>query len=371
MSQPLREALRQISAEVRDVDLLDRAIATSRRITLRRNIAVLACGVLAVAAVAVTIVRERHAPQPGDTRPTPTSLPAYREADAPDLTRFDGVTMTIPSWGGGDCKAGTLPFKQGQYYVEGGHAVNVLNYLLSDVDGDGVQDYVVHVICGDAVTYGSQIVAFHKVGTQYTAIGRVIGSQDGIAMMSQMEAKGPGRIAVWVSSEYSDGGQTLVPSQWRVYEWRGGRFEQVEGPVSFPAHTPSIKLSVVATDLTVRSGPAGSYLGNMTITVRNDGDATATVVELRVGVPAQLDPLGEGWAGWYRSDDSDSVTYRTLLTVEPGRSVEFALSFVADAQPAPSGRFANDHSIGWRLLPPYGYDQSEQWGTEFRVVLVS
>ena len=367
----LRRGLREIATEVEPVDLHGRALATSHRIRVRRTAVASVAGV-AVAAMALGTAfaaQGDHSPTPpGATTtpgvPSPTALPTAPEDDGPDLGPFTSATITVPSWGSaGDatgCVTGRVTLSDGQYYREGaaGSAVNVLSYVATDVDHDGDEDYVAHLMCGEGPeSDGSQIVAFRRSSQELKVIGRVIGTQDGLAMMDYLEARAGGQVAVLVSKEYTDSGQNTVPNQWRTYAWQGGRFRQVAGPTAFPARPPAAVLSVAASELRFR--PAGNgFTGGTTVTVRNDGDLDVARLEILLIVPSQAKPTGEGWAGCViSSDDGDGSTAYTCTVAGPRAhsQVSRPFAFVATEQPTPVedelGRTNHDVSIS--QVPPF------------------
>ena len=233
--------------------------------------------------------------------PGPTVLPTLvADPGAPDLGPFTTATLTVPPWGAGaaSCPAGRLRLGDGGQYVGTSRVVNLLSLVVSDVDGDGRDDYVAFLMCGEGPeSPGWQVVAFRRTADHLAPIGRVVGSQDGFAMMSGLQAKPDGRIAANVAELYTDSGEQYVPHQWRTYAWQGGRFRQVEGPTSFPAQPPAARLSVDRADLVLRPAPGGGLFGEMTVTVRNTGDGSVPNAFLMFMLPPEIGPAGVGWAG--------------------------------------------------------------------------
>ncbi|MFU8872288.1 hypothetical protein [Micromonospora sp. SL4-19] len=357
----LRNALSGIATEVDAVDLRDRALATSHRIRVRRAVSTAVAG-LAVATVVLTTavtVRSDPAPPAVTPAPAPTVLPDERQ-DGPDPGPFNSATITVPPWGAtadATCTTGRGTISHGQFQRDAAHRpANVLSYVVSDVDGDGVDDYVAHLKCGEGPEAGgSQVVAFRRSGAELKSIGRLVGTQDGFAMMDHLEARGGGRVAVLVSEEYTDGGQELVPNQWRTYALQGGRFVQVDGPTSFPAHPPTAVLSVVPTALSFQ--PAGTeYVGRMTVTVHNTGSIDVARLAVLLILPSQVVPAGAGWGGCARRADTDVTAVVCTVTGPPARSdVVLDLTLVAAEKPMPHDDPVGlgDHYVTIGQIPPF------------------
>jgi hypothetical protein len=348
----LRRGLSAIATEVEPVDLRDRALGTARRIRARRTagVAVLAAG-LAVAIAALPVaLRSEHPPTPAPVgvTPEPTVLPTEAPDHSPDLGPFDDLTIVVPSWGTNKgCVTGTVHLRHGAYERDAAHRpVNVLSYVAADVDHDGTEDYVAQLMCGEGPENGgTQIVAFHRDGTP---IGRVVGTQDGFAMMDYLQARPDGRIAVLVSTQYTDSGQDTVPNQWRTYAWQGNRFRQVDGPTTFPANPPAAVLSVEATSLPFR--PVGDrYVGRMTVTVRNTGAVDIARLQLLLVLPSGIQPAGDGWDGCARRPSPDSTA---LVCIVPGPRAYAAipLELTVLAKDRPTGQGEHYASI-WHLPP--------------------
>lgn len=245
----------------------------------------------------------------------------------------------------------------GQERDDRGRPVNVLSYVAVDVDRDGAMDYVAHLMCGEGPEAGgSQVVAFRRAGGELRPIGRIVGTQDGFAMMDHVEARGDGRVAILVAKEYTDGGEETVPNQWRTYAWRQGRFRQVAGPTTFPAKSPAARLSVVPSALPFR--PAGSgFTGRLTVTVSNDGDVDVARLEIRLILPSQVQPAGGEWAGC-AADRADNETAFICVVAGPrARSrISMPFTFVATDKPVPSDDQVGNgnHFVSITQRPPFG-----------------
>lgn len=369
----LRTCLEQIAAEVTPVDLHARVLASARRQTLRRTAAGVATAVAAtVAALAVAVSLQPAAgpspapsATPSEVAPQPTTLPGYVDPHAPDpgIGPFTDATVTVPPWGPGSsgCATGRVKIVNGQYLPPSGRAINVLSSITTDVDGDGTADYVAHLTCGEGPeSPGGQIVAFRRAGTRLEPIGRVIGTQDGLAMVESVEARGGGKIAVQVAAAYTDSGIQWVPNQWRVYALQGGKFRQVAGPTSFPANPPAAALSVAASPLTfARAG--SQYVGDLTITVANTGALDVASAELDILLPFQARPAGDGWSGCATAYDQEVLAVRCTLTgLTAGSTRPLHLRFLAATVPVrgnePIGPENHDHYVTLGQLPPVVFE---------------
>jgi hypothetical protein len=371
----LRAGLEQVAGEVAPVDLHARVLASSRRQTLRRAATSVAAMVAAAVTASALVISLDHAtaplPVPSVTplpvAPQPTPLPSHTDAPSPGLGPFADATIVVPSWGSADtvCLTGQVKITNGQYYRGPGKPpVNVLSVITMDVDGDGTADYVAHLMCGEGPEApASQIVAFRAEGGRLVPIGRVIGTQDGLAMMDTIEARGGGQIAVQVAAEYSDGGEQAVPNQWRVYAWQGGGFRQVSGPTSFPADPPAAELSVRAGDLTFTRATSG-YVGEMTVTVANTGSLDVVHATLELMVPKQAEPAGDGWTGCtVRSHIEQLALTCAIADLTAGSTRQLHFGFVAATTTVPSydadlGPGNNDHYVRVDQQPPYVFEHA-------------
>jgi hypothetical protein len=185
----------------------------------------------------------------------------------------------------------------------------------------------------------------------------VIGTQDGLAMVDNVEARPGGQIAVQVAEKYSDGGEQYVPNQWRVYAWQGSRFRQVAGPTSFPADPPAAVLSVTSSSLTFTRA-TGGYVGDLTVTIGNTGQLDVAHAELTIVVPTQVQPAGDGWTGCTAIPDDKTVAVRCpVADLAAGSTRELHFRFVATTVPTrgagPIGPENDDHYVALNQLPPY------------------
>jgi hypothetical protein len=363
----LRRKLSETATEVNTVDLRNRALATSHRVRVRRTAATAAAG-LAVAALALStavVVRADRSPTPPAVTPgpSPTQLAPERPSGQPDLGPFESGTITVPSWGtapSASCTEGRIALTAGQEPDDAYRPVNVVSYVAVDVDQDGTEDYVAHLECGEGPEAGGrQVVAFRRDGGELRPIGRIVGTQDGIDMMDYLEARDGGQVAILVAKEYTDTGEETVPNQWRTYAWRQGKFRQVDGPTKFPAKPPKALLSMVPSTLAFRPVKNG-FTGQMTLTVRNDGDVDVARLEVLLVLPAQVRPAGGDWAGCtVRSDDDPGEDQALVCAVAGPRArsrVTMPFTFVATDKPVAVDDEIGprNHSVSITQLPPFG-----------------
>ena len=304
------------------------------------------------------------------------------EPGAPDLGLFKGATITVPSWGAGvaSCPTGRVTLIGVQHVPREGRPISLMSYVPSDVDDDGVGDYVAYILCGEGPeSPGWQVVAFRRSGNELVPIGRVIGSQDGLAMMSGLKAESGGRIAVNVSNQYTDSGEQYVPHQWRTFGWQGGRFRQVAGPTSFPANPPAARLSVDPADLVFRWAQGGRYVGEMSVRVGNAGDAAVANAVLTFFLPAEVKPAGDAWSGCtMRRFESSPTTVRidcALGGLGPHTFPSLEFQLVADEKPRVLGSIEtgadgpDNHYLLIDQLPPITFNDPRTFEADIRIVL--
>ena len=361
----LRQGLADIATEVDAVDLRDRALGTSRRVGRRRTAAIATAGIAAVAVVfGAATVRPDRAPVPGvSPQPSgvsPTALPNDRPDAESDLGPFRSGTITVPSWGpaaDATCTKGRVTLVDGQAAAGGARRpVNVLSYVTVDVDRDGTDDYVAHLMCGEGPeSGGAQVVAFRRAGQELQVLGRVVGTQDGLAMMDHLAPGVDGRVAVLVSKEWTDTGQNTVPNQWRTYAWQDHQFRQVDGPTSFPAQSPAARLTMAASPLTLRA-QGTAFTGALTIRVRNAGDVSVAELQLLLILPQEVRPAGGGWNGCFTRPDPRMTA---LVCVVPGPKAggetSTTLEFFAATKPVVIDDPINlgNHYVSVSQLPPF------------------
>jgi hypothetical protein len=239
--------------------------------------------------------------------PQPTVLPKQTMPPAPAFSPVEGATVTVPDWGPSarsKCVAGRVKLEVQQFVPDNGRmVVNLMNVLPVDFDGDGIDEYAVYLMCGEGPESGGrQVVGFRRTTKGFVPMGRIIGTQDGMQMMELMEIRGR-RVAILVSNQYSDGGTQRAPSQWRVYAWTGTRFRHVDGPTSFPANPPSVRLAVARAELTL-APVTDAVAGTLPITVTNKGNLATGTAQIFLRLPPELLPTGDKWTGCTHDQES-------------------------------------------------------------------
>lgn len=277
--------------------------------------------------------------------PSPVTVP--RVSYPPEPPYFD-ADLVIPSWPAKstECTSGRVRLSGGQYLPSkaGKWPINAITTVPVDFDGDGTEDLAVYVTCGEGPESGGRmVVGYRQAHGGLQLIGRIVGVQDGFAMMEHMRRKG-NAIEVLVSREYSDSGQQSVPSQWRTYALRGSGFRQVGGPVAFPADPPAVHLAVEPRQVVLRVAGA-VRTGSLTFTVTNSGGAPAPSVLARLQLPESFQPAGPNWTdcrvespgaflchlGSLAAGASRDVSYDLLAPLEPPTSHDFGITVEADA----------------------------------------
>lgn len=370
----LRTELRYIADEVKPVDLRDRALVTSRRLRRQRSVAV-AGGLASIAMVATVLLSLTRIedlplpPPPLPIAPSPTYLPSppTPPTTTMDYGPFNDAFVTVPSWGAADtrCLTGRVRVRSGQAESPSDTktVLNVLGVVASDVDGDGAQDYVADLSCGEGPeSPGRQVVAFRRSGSELTPIAVVVRRNTGdIEMISEIADRGGGRIAVLVSSAYSDSGYEFVPSQWRVYGFGSGRFRQVDGPTSFPADPPGIKVMV---DFPIRmefhATADGQYASELTFRLRNNGELDATNLRMRLFLPPEMHPAGDSWNGCEQSTfPGVNVISCGIPPLAAGGSLQLRFTLVAETMTVTTrgGGFTPVPYVDFDQIPPYLYEK--------------
>jgi hypothetical protein len=340
---------------------------------------------LMVAVTATTMVAACGQPaKPGTVNALPTApaaveLPPPPAEPPPDFGPFANATVTIPDWGAGvtSCPAGRLTLTDGFLFDQAmNRSVFVMSYAAVDVDRDGAEDYVADVRCGEGPeSPGWQVVAFRRSGQALVPLGRVIGSQDGLAMVSGVEGRDAGRVAVNLGQQYTDSGEEAVPHQWRVYAWAGGRFEQVDGPTAFPPDPPSAVLSVEAGELVFRPVQGGLLAGDLRVGLRNSGTAGVTDSHLHLVVPVSARPAGPAWDGCTLARHSGDPLMRIECPVgalAAGSVWANTYQFVTDGEPwLPIAGFPPDQHASqvWiEQRPPYTFRSGGFFEAGIRIV---
>ncbi|GAB4057835.1 hypothetical protein GCM10028775_62680 [Catellatospora paridis] len=396
LAPELKEFYGGAVGEVRQVDLRDRALASSRRLANRRSAAVSAATAVA-AAVAVVLSlfgpwRGRSTP-PAEPTPSPsrsavsapgpsaTPVRKYLDDSLPDLGPFRSVTIEVPPWAGARgalCPSGQVRLDADGTAAGGSLPVWVDSYTEADVDGDGDGDLVAILRCGEGPeSPGTEVIAFRRVNGRPVTMGRIVGTRDGFGGIHQVAWTDVG-VEVELSEHYADGGKQTVPFQTRTYRFDGTKVRQVAGPTTFETKPRYANLRVDATDLTLRRTADGSYSGHLTVTVANRGDADVRDLELHLRLRGDwLKLAGPGWAMCTREDFAapTSVHVRCLGPGVPAGAKEvFEFDFVADVlpsdlNPTPDPAWQVPYSVEAEQWLPNTFEQSEQPTVPFAVVV--
>jgi hypothetical protein len=304
--------------------------------------------------------------------PMVTELPAPAEdAWPPDYGPLRNATVTVPGWGAGvtACHTGRLQLSDG-YHSPGPGPVTQLwieSYVAADVDRDGTADYVAVLRCGEGPEApGWQVVAFRHSGDEFTPIGRVIGSQDGLPILSGLEARAGGRIAVYLGREYVDYGDQFTPHQWRVFGFDAGRFRQVDGPTSFPPNPPAARLSVDQAELAFRTAQGGVLTAELAVTVRNSGDAGIGGARLTISLPAAVHPAGSAWTGCTEARHTGAPAVVFTCPVGPIAAQSTWVNWL-QVVTEPGYRPAAG-TLGVRQVPPYTYEIAQNSEADIRIL---
>jgi hypothetical protein len=233
-------------------------------------------------------------PSPAAVLPSPVALPAPPDPGSEGFGPFSNADVVIPAWpkASTQCVSGRVHISPAGQFVpsqQGKTVVNIMMVVPVDFDRDGTDEYAVYVMCGEGPESGGRMVVGYRKALE--PIGRIVGTQDGFAMMDYMHRKGNG-VEVLVSREYSDGGQQSASSEWRTYELSGKAFHQVGNA----ARPTSVRLSVEPRQIVMRA-VGGVRTGTVQFTVRNAGAATAPLVGIELELPPSFQPAGSGWTG--------------------------------------------------------------------------
>ncbi|GHJ44038.1 hypothetical protein Cs7R123_13800 [Catellatospora sp. TT07R-123] len=389
LAPQLRDFYAGSADEIRPVDLRERAVVSSRQLAARRTAAAAsAAAVLVVAVVAFLALRGGGGSVPPlnptpSAAPSPTALPTPAAAAPTDLGPFASATLTLPEWTGpraAECASGRITLDRDGVADSAALPVWVVEQVASDVDGDGTKESVATFMCGEGPeSPGTQVVAFRRDGAgRLATVGRVVATGPTLLMIHHIEAADPG-IAVELSKDYTDTGQSNVPFQRRTYRLVDGAFRQVAGPTSWPAHPEHAALALDTTHVALRPAAGGRYAGQLSVVVDNSGTLGVDRLRLTLHLQPWLRPAGPGWDGCTREDfGADGVNVVcTLLGPEAGAKVRAEFTFAVDrlpsAVPSPSPSLADEISplFSARIdqLRPYTYEEPVSWEKSFVVVV--
>lgn len=280
MSRALREGLAGLAEEVEFVDLHERVLRGSRRITVRnRTVASVAAFVaLSGTAIGVTAVRPSPddpfppasvSPMPSES-PTPSPTPSATQSVQLPNVDIRNATFDVPAFPGDTpCRtAATRTFKDGWATVGGGidgeaklHMVDAP--VKADVDGIPGEEILTRLHCVDYTSPG-QVLAI-KVGPdgKLSPLGFVMMSPDHVGfevVTNSLRTEGGNVLVDVLSPTRPDGPLMLLDLQTRGYAYRDGKFAQVSGPVKFslpPADFKKLDLRNVTIGIKAPSGASG------------------------------------------------------------------------------------------------------------------
>ncbi|MFC4018331.1 hypothetical protein ACFOW4_10260 [Micromonospora sp. GCM10011542] len=220
------------------------------------------------------------APTPTASTPTPTPSTASPTPAAPDgrITRAQllAARLDLPRWPQG---APTTCVTDGVRLRSGPQQESVPTLLgdprYADVDGDGGTETVALVACRMGEASAKQVVAFDRDGAgRVVTMGRVVGTREGMADVTDFAVQADGRIRVYVADiqPCCSTPEWKPQRQWRTYAWAGERFDQTGGPTTFGVDPRLTDLTLTAGDLAVGAPDAkGERTATVIVTVVNKG----------------------------------------------------------------------------------------------------
>ncbi|WP_238006932.1 hypothetical protein KZZ52_44475 [Dactylosporangium sp. AC04546] len=249
-------------------------------------------------------------PQPGtSTEPThgssPSPSPSVAPSESASATAPDGrisradllaARLTLPPWwGDAPCRsdgqlAGAKPAQEGNW-------LESVDY--TDVDRDGTEEAVAMIGCKfNNTVVQTQVAVFERNNAGGIVIlGQVLTSRP-LGWIFGVDAQPDGSIRIEVGDrEPTDEQAASVVRQWRTYNWTGAKFQQTDGPTSFPPKSTLADLRVTATDIVYAAlADDGSRHGTTTVTIHNTGPATAEYVWLSLELGENVRYEGNGWS---------------------------------------------------------------------------
>jgi hypothetical protein len=359
-----------------------RAIARRRRTTRAAAICVVAALVLAVPMAAFAIVgtgTHRHPVNPSPsstvdnatTSPSPSASASASASATPAATAHAPISseqllaagITLPPWT--PSRAANCPRKiTGFDTLDRGVVVSMYMSAQVDVDRDGSPEVVGWFRClgtvGQSGSPGngedSQVVAFTRDGTgAVVVLGQVVTTFDGpVKGISKITASGTD-ISVEVRDWYCCDSDVSVQQQTRTYRWDGHRFNQSDGPHSFPDNPKLprlVDLALTANDLVYAAPESGQRTATLRLTVTNRGPDRVDGVKLTFAMKpyAVRDPAGRLNRGPWTSHCTvaggdqpppagglDSLTCTFAKIIGKGGSASFQVTFTAPASAVTPG----------------------------------
>lgn len=231
MKDMLKQGLTDLSEDVKFVDLHDRAVRGSNRITMRNRVAGCVAAVAAIAGVVVAFNVVRVAP------PLPTA-----ESPSPSVTRstpptpsvdLRNATFEVPAFPGTtECRAGNRTFVNGvaELEVDVDLRLSPDRPVVADIDGKPGYEALVPIICAGPEWIAYQLLALRiEGGGKVSSLGFVLPERtefdwrEGIRVID-------GVVQVPVLRQAG----SALDKQVRGYSYQDGSFRQVSGPTSFP-----------------------------------------------------------------------------------------------------------------------------------------
>ncbi|MFU8851144.1 hypothetical protein ACNAW0_09205 [Micromonospora sp. SL1-18] len=267
-----------------------------RTVRRRRRRAALATAVVVAFAVAIPVAAnailgrtgppsvpaETADPAPSVTAPSPTPSATPSVASptpgAPDgrISRAQllAARVDLPSWPSyvpKTCTTDNVRLREPHHdYLP--QLQGDLRY--GDLDGDGATETVALVACRYGEALAKQVVAFDRDEQErIITMGRVIGTREGMADITDFTVEADGRVRVQVADiqPCCDTPEWWAQKQWRAYTWADTRFVQTAGPTKF-ASLRLTDLTLTAGDLVLGSADAsGRRTGSVSVTVVNKG----------------------------------------------------------------------------------------------------
>ncbi|MFI6260966.1 hypothetical protein [Micromonospora sp. NPDC051006] len=214
---------------------------------------------------------------------------------------------------------------------------NVLKEVsYGDVDGDGATETVALVHCLLGTGGPEQVVAFDRdAAGKVVTLGKVVATaRETPQWLTDVEVRPDGLVRVQVADIAPGGGWPGEWSQrqWRGYRWQGGSFAQVSGPTAFGPNPHGMNLVVTATDLVLATATDGSRAGTVTVRIRNQGTSPAAYVALRLDLPPELRPDGDGWTVCRNDPETTGEPVSCdLSSLKAGGEIRLTLGFRAAA----------------------------------------
>ncbi|MGW4464513.1 hypothetical protein [Micromonospora sp. NPDC004704] len=354
----LRSDLADLAEEVAPVDLRDRTLRTSRRIGVQRTLASSAAALVMIGAATGTAFaffpRGDVGPAPAATTPpavvtpTPTPMPSVTVTEPVNLapltvSEIENGSLTLPDWGTDVCPTGTFRFAKGNHVYlpqpDSPMAFAILGEPVPvDVDGDGVNEMAAEIVCSPHAVTAQQVLVFKRAadgGVQ--TLGRVTSVRPparGALPQELIQSVAAGDAGT-VRVQWADQ-QPFSPAdpQWRGYRWVDGQFKQVSGPTRFPTVDADVRAQAQPVELKLLNG---AYVGELKVTVHNNGPMSAQSLGLRLTLPAGVTMANQrggtiGECGFH-DQGPPAVLLCGLATLAPNKSVTvtFTLSYAGPA----------------------------------------